>query len=69
MLLMRCAGALGLLRAVLGAPVLLFALLLVLLALLVVLSAEAAAHHAIANVPLPATARPPNKPAKGQDSR
>jgi hypothetical protein len=59
MLLMRCAGAPGLLRAVLGAPVLLFALLLVLLALLVVLSAEAAAHHAIANVPAACHGAPP----------
>jgi hypothetical protein len=70
MLLIRCAGALVVLRVVLGAAVLLFALLLVLLALLVVLSAQAAALHAMANVAasatlqMRATARPPNKPAQ-----
>jgi hypothetical protein len=62
MLLMRCAGAVVLLRVLVGGAV----LLLGLLALLVVFSANAAALQAMANIatkptfPMLAIARPPD---------
>jgi hypothetical protein len=70
MLLMRCAGAVVLLRVLVGGAV----LLLGLLALLVVLSANAAALQAMANIatkptlPMLAIARPLTGSVRSEDS-